>query len=202
MAVTVKAKAGKPISLATTTGSGAKPFEGKVEASWDVNKTALDPHDTKKTFDVDISLVMRDLKGEAMALCYYDDLTPFPGVEHSLDNTTGEGDGVDEYILFTLDGNFPYPIVDLFVNIDDAVNKKQNWAMIDNAKIVVNDLTTGNKIEIEPGMDLMAGGEVSMWLARFYLDGNTWKMVEITEKFDPTYVDIQAFADKFLPTAK
>lgn len=198
MAVTVKSKAGKVVNMATN----VKPFNGEVTASWDTNKSAIDPKDPTKSFDVDISFVMRDAKGEAQALCYYDDLTPFPGMEHSPDNTTGEGDGVDEYIRFTLDNTFPYPIIDLFANINDAVAKQQNWAMIDNAKISVENKSTGDKIEIEPGMDLMAGGEVSMWLARFFMENGSWRMLEISEKFDSTNVDIQAFADKFLPTAK
>ena len=36
----------------------------------------------------------------------------------------------------------------------------------------------------------------------FFLENGVWKMLEITEKFDATNTNIQAFADKFLPTAK
>lgn len=183
MAVVVKSKPGKVVTMA----AGGKTFHGKITAEWKGNQK----------FDVDISAIMRDARGEAQALCYYDDLTPFPGIEHSPDVQ----DGGVEFIKMALDGGFQYPIVDLFADIDHGVEYGLNWAMIDSCKITVEDEDTHAKIEIEPGMDLMAGGEVSMWIARFYMDGGAWKMVEVSNKFDPTNTNIQAFADKMLPTA-
>ncbi len=96
-----------------------------------------------ETIDCDASAIM--LKGGKLAdkadLVYFGNLKHRSGsVQHMGDNLTGEGDGDDEQIVIDLD-RVPaeYDKIVIVVNIYDAVKKKQDFGMIQNAFVRLVD---------------------------------------------------------------
>ena len=101
--------------------------------------------------DCDASVFMLNQEGKLSGikdLIYFGNLkSACKSVLHTGDNLTGEGTGDDEQILVNLD-KVPSNIHKLLfvVNIYNCVDRKQNFGMIENAYIRVED--QGNKKEI------------------------------------------------------
>jgi stress response protein SCP2 len=206
MAVTIKSKPGENRSVS----NGVSPFPARIEIAWDPK---MGPNGQPLPVDLDISLILRDARGEAFIACYYDDLDPVPYIHHSADDRTGmtsKEEGVaDEFIEWQVHLTDPkYVVGDIFADINDAINLGQTWGSVDNVYIRVVDSRNGNKIEVQPSFDLMAAGEYSMHVARIYRDDKgAWILTEVVKKHDAAYCDnpltgansIQAFADLLMP---
>ena len=128
--------------------------------------------------DCDASAIM--LRGGKLMdkndVVYFGNLThPTRTVRHMGDNLTGAGDGDDEQIVIDL-ARVPadYDRIVLVVNIYQAVQRHQNFGMIQNAFIrIVNarnnqELCKYNLTENYNGMTAMIFGEV-------YRHGGEWK---------------------------
>lgn len=109
-------------------------------------------------------------------LVYYGNLKHKTGsVNHMGDNLTGAGDGDDEQIVIDL-ANVPaeYDKIVIVVNIYQAVQRKQQFGMIQNAFIRLVDARNNNEIckynltENYSGMTAMIFGEV-------YRHNGEWK---------------------------
>lgn len=96
-------------------------------AGWDVNEKASDD------FDLDIFAIMMSA-GKVVHVGYFGDKAPCPGIQLSEDNTTGEGDGDDEFINITA-ADLPADIDVIYagINIYQGEAKGQNFGMVDEA---------------------------------------------------------------------
>ncbi len=100
-------------------------------------------------------------------------------VRHSGDNLTGEGDGDDEVIMVDLK-SVParYNKLVFVVNIYDAVNRRQDFGMIQNAYIRImnpitnQELTRFNLTEQYSGLTTLITGEI-------YRYNGEWKFAAI-----------------------
>ena len=109
-------------------------------------------------------------------IIFFGNLThPSGTVRHMGDNLTGAGDGDDEQIVIDL-ANVPaeYDRIVLVVNIYQAVQRRQNFGMIENAFIRIVDARTNqelcqsNPTENYNGMTAMIFGEI-------YRHNGEWK---------------------------
>ena len=113
---------------------------------------------------------------DKMDVVFFGNLThPSGTVRHMGDNLTGAGDGDDEQIVIDL-ANVPaeYDRIVLVVNIYQAVQRRQNFGMIENAFIRIVDarnnqeLCKYNLTENYNGMTAMIFGEI-------YRHNGEWK---------------------------
>lgn len=131
-------------------------------------------------FDLDASAFLIGADGKVIgpglsdSVVYFGNLN-LPGVSHSGDNLTGDGDGDDEVITVNLDnvGANVARIV-LVVNIYQADTRRQNFGQVQDAFIrLVND---SNQQEISR-FDLTEDHSASnnMTMAELYRAGTEWK---------------------------
>jgi tellurium resistance protein TerD len=191
MPVKIVSKPGKEIKVT----DGVKPFVTEISIGWDP-KPGND-------VDMDISVIMRDKSGVAQAACYYADLAPFEWITHSADDTTGSSSagGADEFVTIEVHKvDKAYNVLDIFANIYDAQARGQCWGVLDNVFIEILDKSNGNKIRVEPNMDLMASSEVSMLVARITRNADgSWSLREVVSKTDSAWTDLATFANITLP---
>ncbi|MEI5905885.1 TerD family protein [Bacillus spongiae] len=113
-------------------------------------------------------------------LVYFGNLKSACGsVMHSGDNLTGDGDGDDEQISLDLK-NIPTTINKLVfvVNIYDAVRRKQDFGMIQNAFIrVVN--SNNNEELLKFNLTENYSGKTSLVVADIYRHGSEWKFAAV-----------------------
>lgn len=125
-------------------------------------------------------------------LVYFGNLThKSRAIRHMGDNLTGAGDGDDEQIEIDLQ-KLPaeYDRVVIFVNIYNAVSRKQDFGMIKNAFIRLVDTKTGremcryNLTEDYPGVTAVIFGEI-------YRHNNEWKFNAVGQGTkDPDIVSV------------
>lgn len=118
----------------------------RVNLSWNPNKS-------KSSYQFDLDIIGAVCKNQDLQAVSSDNIAYFgqketPAIKVSQDNTTGVGDGVDEY--FDLDltkaaavGGTHIPVL---VCIYGASRKGQNFAMVDGASVELVDLDTGSVI--------------------------------------------------------
>ncbi|ABW18260.1 TerD family protein [Alkaliphilus oremlandii] len=135
--------------------------------------------------DCDASVLMLSETDKLMNksnLIYFGNLRSSCGsVVHTGDNLTGDGDGDDEQIIVDL-GRIPANIHKLlfFVNIYDAVNRRQDFGMIQNAFIrVVNG--SNNQEMLRYNLSENYAGKTALMVAEIYRHGGEWKFGAIGE---------------------
>ncbi len=115
-------------------------------------------------------------------LIYFGNLRSGCGsVVHSGDNLTGDGDGDDEQIIVDL-SRIPANVHKLlfFVNIYDAIKRKQDFGMIQNAFIrVVNG--SNNQEMLRYNLSENYSGKTALMVAEIYRHGTEWKFGAIGE---------------------
>jgi tellurium resistance protein TerD len=114
-----------------------------VGLGWDASA------DSNQQFDLDAEAFLLNDRGAVRTekdLIYYSNLKG-PGIEHTGDNLTGDGDGDDEQIKVNLN-TIQQDIKEIAftVSIYDAENRKQNLGMVQNSFIRIFDEITGKEL--------------------------------------------------------
>ncbi len=139
--------------------------------------------DTRSTdgaaFDLDASaflLANGDKVRSDADFIFYNQLKSSDGsVEHTGDNTTGEGEGDDEALKVALT-KVPADVqkIAIAVTIHDAETRKQNFGMVQNAFIrVVNDATGVEITKYDLTEDYSV--ETALVFGEVYRHGDDWK---------------------------
>ncbi len=100
---------------------------------------------------------------------------PSGAIKHMGDNLTGAGDGDDEQILVDLPAvPAAYDRIIVVVNIYQAVQRRQDFSMIQNAFIRIVDKRTGAEM-CRFNLNENYAGMTSMIFGELYRHGNEWK---------------------------
>ncbi|GAA2576613.1 TerD family protein [Actinomadura fulvescens] len=144
-----------------------------VGLGWDLRTT------TGTDFDLDASALVLDNSGKIVSdqhFVFFNNLrTPEGGVEHTGDNTTGEGEGDDEQIKVDF-ATMPAQAerVAFAVSIYDAETRSQNFGQVRNAFIrVVNQADNSELARYDLTED--ASTETAMVFGELYRNGAEWK---------------------------
>lgn len=145
-----------------------------IGLGWDTNSSS-----TGTAFDLDASVFVLGENKKILSdghFIFYNNLkTPNESVEHTGDNTDGEGDGDDEQIKVDLSKieatAFEICIV---VTIHDAEGRKQNFGQVRNSYVRIFDTNSNAEIlkyELEEDFSI----ETAVEFGRIYKRNNEWK---------------------------
>lgn len=144
-----------------------------VGLGWDARTT------DGKAFDLDASAIGCDANGKVISDSYFiffNNLkSPDGSIEHTGDNTTGEGDGDDEAIKVNL-AAVPAEIdkVVFIVSIYEADTRGQSFGQVRNAYIRVLNQTDNAEIA-RYDLSEDASSETAMVFAELYRNAGEWK---------------------------
>ncbi len=139
-------------------------------------------------FDLDASVFL--LKGDGRVrndndFIFYNNLKSADGsVEHTGDNTTGEGDGDDEQIKVNLE-SLPSDVdkIAFTVTIHEADVRRQNFGQVNNAYIrIVNDSSGTEIVRFDLSEDYST--ETAMIFGEIYRHNGEWKFKAIGQGFN------------------
>ena len=137
--------------------------------------------------DCDASVFLLNEDSTPVELIYFGNLrTKNDSIIHTGDNLTGEGAGDDEVILVDLD-KIPSQVSKLLfvVNIYDCVRRNQNFGMIKNAYIRMNDAKNNSEIA-RYNLSDDYNGKTALIVGLIYRHDNTWKFSAIGEGTNDT----------------
>jgi tellurium resistance protein TerD len=144
-----------------------------VGLGWDARTT------TGTDFDLDASAIMLKADGKVVSdspfIFFNNKVSPEGSVEHTGDNTTGEGDGDDEAIKVNL-ATVPAEVdkVVFPVSIYEAESRSQGFGQVRNAFIrIVNQAGGGEIARYDLTED--ASTETAMVFGELYRNGAEWK---------------------------
>ncbi|RAY12101.1 chemical-damaging agent resistance protein C [Actinomadura craniellae] len=144
-----------------------------VGLGWDVRTT------TGVDFDLDASALVLDAQGKILSdqhFVFFNNLrSPEGSVEHTGDNTTGEGEGDDEQIKVNF-ASVPAEAtrISFAVSIYDADTRSQNFGQVRNAFIrVVNQGDNSEMARYDLSED--ASTETAMVFGELYRNNDEWK---------------------------
>ena len=148
-------------------------------------------------FDLDASCFLLGASGKCRDdrdMVYYQPkfLAHFEGaVKHNGDNKTGAGEGDDESIKVDLSKvSAAVEKIDFVVSIYDAVNRKQNFGMVNNAYIRLVNEDTGEEVcRADLSEDFSI--ETSVCFAELYRYNGEWKFKIVAQGY-------QAGLEKFV----
>jgi tellurium resistance protein TerD len=153
-----------------------------VGLGWDTRST------DGQAFDLDASAFLLGdgdkVRGDTDFIFYNQLKSPEGSVEHTGDNTTGEGDGDDEVIKVDLD-RVPTEIqkIAVAVTIHDAETRRQNFGMVTNAFVrIVNEANNGEITRYDLSED--ASTETAMIFAELYRHGAEWKFRAVGQGYN------------------
>ncbi|MBC7301655.1 MAG: TerD family protein [Nocardia sp.] len=144
-----------------------------VGLGWDVRST------TGTDFDLDASAIATGADKKVVSdkhFVFFNNLkSPEGAIEHTGDNTTGEGEGDDEVIKVDL-ANTPPTIESIFfpVSIYDAETRAQSFGQVRNAYIRVVDQANGTELA-RYDLSEDASTETAMVFGELYRNGAEWK---------------------------
>ncbi|MET9494580.1 TerD family protein [Streptomyces sp. NPDC006552] len=144
-----------------------------VGLGWDVRTT------TGTDFDLDASAILISAEGKVrndQDFVFFNNLKSADGsVEHTGDNTTGEGEGDDEQVKVDL-AAVPADVDKIVfpVSIYDAENRQQSFGQVRNAFIRVVNQTGGAEIA-RYDLSEDASTETAMVFGELYRNGAEWK---------------------------
>ncbi|WP_330176029.1 TerD family protein [Streptomyces sp. NBC_01498] len=152
-----------------------------VGLGWDVRTT------TGTDFDLDASALLTNAEGKVAGdgnFVFFNNLrSPDGSVEHTGDNTTGEGEGDDEAIKVNLAG-VPADVSKIVfpVSIYEAEARQQSFGQVRNAFIRVVDQADNNELA---RYDLTedASTETAMVFGELYRNGAEWKFRAIGQGY-------------------
>ena len=168
--MSVSLQKGQRVDL--TKGTSLKT--AKVCIGWDTNR-----YDGSAEFDLDVEAFMLGSNGKCISdehfIFYNNPKDPEGSIEHSGDNRTGAGDGDDEVILVTFEKVNPKVQSIIFtVTIHEARQRAQNFGMVENAYIRVEDAETNTEIcRYDLGEDFSI--QTSVVVGELYKNGTDWK---------------------------
>ncbi len=144
-----------------------------VGLGWDVRST------TGADFDLDASAIACGADGKVLSdkhFIFFNNLTtPDGAIEHTGDNTTGEGEGDDEAIKVNLAGlGAEVDKVVFPVSIYDANARSQSFGQVRNAFIRVVNQAGGAEIA-RYDLSEDASTETAMVFGELYRNGADWK---------------------------
>jgi len=138
-------------------------------------------------FDLDASLFMVQDNGKVRSdadFIFYNQLASTCGaITHTGDNKTGAGDGDDEALTITL-ATVPAEITRLViaVTIHDAVARKQNFGMVEDAFVrIVNSETDSEIARFDLSEDYST--ETAMVFAEVYRHRDEWKFKAVGQGY-------------------
>lgn len=152
-----------------------------VGLGWDVRST------DGAAFDLDASAFLLTDAGKVRSdadFIFYNQLRSADGsVEHTGDNTDGQGDGDDESIKINL-ASVPAEIqkVAVAVTIHDAEARRQNFGAVTNAFIRVVDEASSREIA-RYDLSEDASTETAMIFGEVYRHGAEWKFRAVGQGF-------------------
>ncbi|WP_042400816.1 TerD family protein [Streptacidiphilus carbonis] len=152
-----------------------------VGLGWDARTT------TGADFDLDASAILTSETGKVVSdkdFVFYNNLKSADGsVEHTGDNTTGEGEGDDEVIKVNLAG-VPANVAKIVfpVSIYDAETRLQSFGQVRSAYIRIVNQAGGQEIA---RYDLTedASTETAMVFGELYRNGAEWKFRAIGQGY-------------------
>ena len=152
-----------------------------VGLGWDVRTT------TGTDFDLDGSAIALDANKRVVSdqhFVFFNNLrSPDGSIEHTGDNTTGEGDGDDEAINVDLAGVPPQIESIVFpVSIYDAEARSQSFGQVRNAFIRVVNRANGSEIA-RYDLSEDASTETAMVFGELYRHGPEWKFRAIGQGY-------------------
>ncbi|WP_327314733.1 TerD family protein [Streptomyces sp. NBC_01235] len=152
-----------------------------VGLGWDVRTT------TGTDFDLDASALLLNNAGKVGSdanFVFFNNLkSPDGSVEHTGDNTTGEGEGDDEAIKVDL-ATVPADVEKIVfpVSIYDAENRQQSFGQVRNAFIRVVNQAGGAEIA-RYDLSEDASTETAMVFGELYRHGAEWKFRAIGQGY-------------------
>lgn len=139
-------------------------------------------------FDLDASAFLLTNAGKVRGdtdFIFYNQLKSSDGsVEHTGDNTTGEGEGDDEAIKVDL-ARVPAEIdkISVAVTIHDAETRRQNFGMVTNAFMrIVNEANGSEVTRYDLSED--ASTETAMIFGELYRHGTDWKFRAVGQGYN------------------
>lgn len=152
-----------------------------VGLGWDARTT------TGADFDLDASALLTNATGKVandQNFVFFNNMkSPDGSVEHTGDNTTGEGEGDDEELKVNLAG-VPADVEKIVfpVSIYDAENRQQSFGQVRNAYIRVVNQADGSELA---RYDLTedASTETAMVFGELYRHGAEWKFRAIGQGY-------------------
>ncbi|MFD9339903.1 TerD family protein [Streptomyces sp. NPDC060028] len=152
-----------------------------VGLGWDARTT------TGVDFDLDASAILTNDQGKVANdsnFVFFNNLkSPDGSVEHTGDNTTGEGEGDDEAIKVNLSG-VPTDVQKIVfpVSIYEAESRQQSFGQVRNAYIrVVNQADNTELARYDLSED--ASTETAMVFGELYRNGAEWKFRAIGQGY-------------------
>jgi tellurium resistance protein TerD len=147
--------------------------------------------DTRATdgakFDLDASAFLLKEDGKVRSdadFIFFNQLKSADGsVEHTGDNTTGEGEGDDETIKVDI-SRVPADItkIAISVTIHDAETRKQNFGMVSNAFVrVLNAVNSQEIVRYDLSEDFSI--ETALTFGELYRNGTEWKFRAVGQGF-------------------
>lgn len=153
----------------------------KVGLGWDTNS-----YDTGGSFDLDASVAL--LTGDKLTknenFVFYNNVKdPSGAVEHSGDNLTGEGAGDDEVVKINL-AAIPNDVdkIRFAVTIHEAATRNQNFGMVQNAYIRIENPATGEEI-VRYDLTEDFSIETCIVPGEFYKHNGEWKFKAVGAGF-------------------
>ncbi|UQA95577.1 TerD family protein [Streptomyces halobius] len=152
-----------------------------VGLGWDARTT------TGTDFDLDASALLTNDQGKVandQNFVFFNNLkSPDGSVEHTGDNTTGEGEGDDEAIKVNLAG-VPADVQKVVfpVSIYDAETRQQSFGQVRNAYIRVVNQADGNELA-RYDLSEDASTETAMVFGELYRNGAEWKFRAIGQGY-------------------
>lgn len=153
----------------------------RIGLGWDPRVT------TGTDFDLDASVFLVNSEGKCRSdkdFVFYNNLKSSDGsVEHTGDNTTGEGDGDDEVIKVDL-SKVPADVdrVAVTVTIHDSAARGQNFGQVDNAFArVINEDNNQEVVRYDLSEDYSV--EDAMIFCELYRHNDEWKFRAIGQGF-------------------
>ncbi|GAC80377.1 MULTISPECIES: TerD family protein [Gordonia] len=152
-----------------------------IGLGWDVRST------TGTDFDLDGSAIALNADKKAVSdqhFIFFNNLrSPDGSIEHTGDNTTGDGDGDDEVINVDLAGVPPEIGSIVFpVSIYDADARSQSFGQVRNAFIRVVNRANGSEIA-RYDLSEDASTETAMVFGELYRNGADWKFRAIGQGY-------------------
>lgn len=152
-----------------------------VGLGWDIRTT------TGTDFDLDASALATGEDKKVLSdshFVFFNNLrSPEGSIEHTGDNTTGEGEGDDEVIKVDLAGT-PPTITNVFfpVSIHEADSRGQSFGQVQNAYIRVVDQANGSELA-RYDLSEDASTETAMVFGELYRAGAEWKFRAIGQGY-------------------
>lgn len=152
-----------------------------VGLGWDIRTT------TGTDFDLDASAIATGADKKVLSdkhFVFFNNLkSPEGSIEHTGDNTTGEGEGDDEVINVDLVAT-PPTITSIFfpVSIYDAEGRSQSFGQVQNAYIRVVDQASGKELA-RYDLSEDASTETAMVFGELYRNGVEWKFRAIGQGY-------------------